>query len=188
MKTTTALFPGMCDDSLEIFYHQEGQQLKAIFQSKIINYEDLPASETEFLEDIIEDEAMTRTILSSWFPNSLEKQKEQLAKCRFGGLNFSPDRSTTGEIAADLLDCPFKDTCVGRGIVCNNISYQNHELSDKEVHFMSLMATEECNKSIAATMEMPQGTFQVFRTKFYEKLEIKTKQELTRIVVFLGIS
>ena len=188
MKTTT-LFPGMCDDSLEIFYHQEEKKLKAIFQSQIINFRDLPAAETEFMEDIIEDEAMTRTILSSWFPNDLSKQKEQLAQCRFGGLNFSADKcGTTGKIAADLFDCPYKDTCVGRGIVCNNISYHNHELSDKEVHFMSLMATEECNKSIAATMEMPQGSFQVFRTKFYEKLEIKTKQELTRIVVFLGIS
>lgn len=188
MKTTT-LYPGMCDDSLEIFYHPEEKKLKAIFNSRIMDYAELPNSETEFLEEIIEDEAMTRTILNSWFPGNLKKQKEQLAKCRFGGLNFSPDReSGSGNLSADLFDCPYKDTCVGRGIVCNNVKYQNHELSEKEVRFISLMSTEECNKSIAEKLEMPEGTFQVFRTKFYEKLNVKTKQELTRVGVFLGIA
>ena len=185
---STMLYPGMCDDGLEIFLHDEEKQLKAIDCGKVILFADLPASKTKFLDAIIESEPETKEVLESFFPGDHKAQKEKLAECRFGGLNFSPDVSGDS-VSPDFIDCPIRATCAGCGIVCKNFLEFKGEIIDMtEIAAMKLLSTSMKNFAVQSTLKMCEGTYNVFKTKLYKKLKIYTKQELTRVGVFLGVN
>lgn len=186
--STQRIYPGMCDDSLEIFYHEEEDKLMAIQFGTIVDYDDLPQSSTDFLAKIIENDSELEIILNDWFPNNLNEQKKKLAKCRFGGLNYQADFNIkSGIIIHDRIDCNIKKVCNGCDIVCKNIKYYGEEITETDIRLTQLLSTDLKNLAIADQMKMPMGTFEVSRTKLYEKIRVRTKPELTRVGVYLGI-
>lgn len=186
--STTRIYPGMCDDSLEIFYHEESKTLKAIYKGNILNYNELPAHSTKFLEDIIFSEPETAEFLKSKFPNDLDSQKEMLATCRFGGLNFIPDVHPELETKSDWINCQIRNTCKGCGIVCQPLEYRGEILSETDIKAIQLLSTSLKNEAIIDELGMHLGTFHVYKTNLYKKFNINTKQELTRAGVKLGVN
>ena len=186
--STTRTYPGMCDDSLEIFFHQETKSLKAIYQGKTINYRELPRKATAFLDGIINQEPETADFLQSQFPNNLDAQKEMLAKCRFGGLNFIADVQNDHQIKSDWINCEIRETCKGCGIVCNKLEYKGEELSEIEIKAIQLLSTSMKNEAVIDELHMHLGSFHVFKTNLYKRFGINTKQELTRVGVELGVN
>lgn len=185
---STKLYPGMCDGKLEFFFNQKENKMMAILNGQIKNFEDLKEPETNFLLEIIESDEELKTLLNRLYPGNLKQQKERLAKCRFGGLNFEADFcNTTKQISCDMIDCPIRNSCEGNGIICKPLNYDGNRLSNKEIDAIRLLATIDKNTTIAEKLEMPIGTFNVFRTNLYGKLKIETKQEATRVGVYLGI-
>lgn len=183
------VYPGMCDGSLEIFYHQEEDKLKAIKNGRIKDFDNLDFDETKFIVDIIDTDEKLKSLLHQWWPNDAQSQIRQVAKCRFGGLNHIPDVNSSGSVKHDYIKCSFRAWCAGENIVCKPIEYNGQILSNTEVKAMQLLSTDMKNTVICKELGMAEGTFQVFRTKLYLKLgNINTKQELTRIGVQLGIS
>lgn len=181
------LFPGMCDDSLEIFFHENQKKLYAIKNGSITPFSKLKESDTLFLREIISTDEDLKFVLSEWFPNNVKEQCEQLAKCRFGGLNHVPDFND-GVLNHDYVSCNLRGICEGENIVCKPLEYQGNKLSSKEIKAIQLMSTEMKNLAICDELSIPEGSFNVFRTQLYLKLgNIKTKQELTRVGVELGI-
>ncbi|MCE3025300.1 helix-turn-helix transcriptional regulator [Riemerella anatipestifer] len=187
-STTQMIYPGMCDDSLEIFFHKEENRLMAIHNSQIKCFTKLPTEAIGFIYNIMDSEVETQELLQKWFPDDTEKQIQKLAKCRFGGLNFEPDYCSKKKSPNfDVVDCPLKGHCKGEGILCKEISYKGESLSNLELEALRLISSIEKNTAIAELLGMPLGTFNVFRTNLYEKLNIRTKQEATRVAVFLGL-
>ncbi len=187
--STTRIYPGMCDDSLEIFFHEETKSLKAIYQGKTINYRDLPKKATQFLEDIIEYEPETADFLQSQFPNNRDAQKEMLAKCRFGGLNFIADVHDNLEVKSDWINCQIRETCKGCGIVCRPMEYNGELLTETDIKAIQLLSTSLKNEAVIDELHMHLGTFHVYKTNLYKRFGgINTKQELTRVGVELGVN
>ena len=183
------LYPGMRDGSLEIFFHEEENKVIALKSGQIKNFEELESSETQFIVDIIDSDVKLKNILQQWFPLDTKSQIIQVAKCRFGGLNHIPDVACCGSVSHDHISCAIRGICDGENIVCKPIIYNGHELSAKEITAIKLMSTDMKNTAVCQELEMPEGSFQVFRTKLYEKLgNINCKQELASIGVLLGIS
>ena len=181
------LFPGMCDDSLEIFFHEDQNKLMAIKNGRIQDFYKLKKEDTAFLSTIIDNDEQLKLILEDWFPSDKTKQCEQLAKCRFGGLNHVAD-FCNGEAAHDYVQCNLRGICEGENLVCKALEYNGNKLSAKEIKAIQLMATDLKNLVICDELGIPEGSFNVFRTQLYVKLgNIKTKQELTRVGVELGI-
>jgi hypothetical protein len=183
--TSTRLYPGMRDGSLELFYIKEEDRLMAIKGGRVLDYEQLPPEETKFLDQIIDSEIETKKILEGW-SSSREDQKRKLAECRFGGLNFTPDVKS-GVFAPDSFDCPLKKNCNGFGKVCKNIEYNGHPLDSFDEKAISLMISPKKNTVIAEELEIPLGSFEVYRTRLYNSLKISTKQELASVAFFLGL-
>ena len=183
------LYPGMRDGSLEIFFLEEENKILALKNGQIKHFEDLEPGETQFIFNIIDSDEKLKLILQEWWPNDTAAQIRQVAKCRFGGLNHIPDVTSNGSVNHDHIKCSFRGNCKGENIVCKSIVYNGHELSTKEIEAIKLMSTDMKNTVVCQELEMPEGTFQVFRTKLYEKLgNINCKQELASIGVLLGIS
>lgn len=182
------LYPGMRDGSLEIFFLEEEDKLLAIKDGKIKNFDDLHQTEISFISEIIDSDEKLKSVLEDWWPKDFTKQIQQVAKCRFGGLNHIADVASCGTPNHDHRDCSFRGFCKGENIVCKPIVYNNHELSNQEIKAIRLMSTDMKNTVVCQELKMPEGSFQVFRTRLYEKLgNINCKQELTSIGVILGI-
>lgn len=183
--TTTRLYPGMCDGSLEIFYIPEEDRLMAIKDRRVRDYEELPDSDLVFLDEIIESEPEVRSILQSW-ASTYDEQRRKLAECRFGGLNFQPD--FRNKVASpDSFNCPVKASCSGFGIVCKAIEYNGVSLNDHDTEAIKLLVSSKKNTVIAELLSMPTGSFEVYRTKLYTSLKVSTKQELARVAFDLGL-
>ena len=184
----TRLYPGMCDDSLEIFFHSEEQKLKAIDNGSVKDFSMVSQAKKKFLHLIIDTDAKLAEVLENMFPQNSEAQIEKLAQCRFGGLNFQPDYcGTTQTHNHDIIDCKIRDSCVGCGIVCKNLSYQGEEITATDVLAIQLMASDHKTEVLAEELNMPLGTFHVYRTKFFNRLGVKSKPELARVGVELGL-
>ncbi|KFF24454.1 response regulator transcription factor [Chryseobacterium vrystaatense] len=183
--TSTRLYAGMRDGSLELFYIKEEERLFAIIGGRVLDYKELPSEETRFLDHIIDSEPETKLILEGWFP-SRKEQKRKLAECRFGGLNFTPDYED-GVFAADSFDCPLKNKCLGFGKVCKSIEYKGIPLDSFDEKAISLLISAKKNTVIAEELEIPLGSFEVYRTKLYNSLRISTKQELASVAFILGL-
>lgn len=186
--SATRLYPGMCDGSLEIFFHPEEQQLKAIEDGKVKPFGAVSESRKFFLHEILQDEPQTASVLEEMFPKNRNAQVEMLAKCRFGGLNFSPDYcAETKTTNYDIIDCPLRAHCKGCGVVCRNLEYRGEQLDDTDVKAIRLMATDHKTILLAEELGMPEGTFHVYRTKLYRRIGVKSKPELARVGVELGL-
>ena len=183
--TSTKLYPGMCDDSLEFFYIQEEDRLMAITEGTVVDYEELPSSKTQFLDVLIESEHDVKEILSSW-SECRSEQKRKLAECRFGGLNFTPDFNN-GSYVPDSYDCPHKNSCNGFGVVCKPLVHNGYTLNATDEKAIKLLISSKKNTVIAEELNMPLGSFEVYRTRLYNSLRISTKQELASVVFFLGL-
>ncbi len=183
------LYPGMRDGNLEIFHIEEEDKLMAIKNGEIKDFEDLESSETAFITEIIDTEQKLKIVLENWWPGDKQAQIKQVAKCRFGGLNHIPDVSAFGSVANhDHRDCSLRGNCIGENIVCKPLLFNGYELSEKEIKAIRLMCTDMKNTVVCQELKMPEGSFQVFRTRLYEKLgNINCKQELASIGVLLGI-
>lgn len=182
------LYPGMCDDSQEYFYHEELKEVMVVQNGTTRKFSELKPEETTALDAIIDSDAKLRKILNKWFPEDRATQKQELAKCRFGGLNLVPDFSPCGKKPQhDFYNCKLFGVCEGEGIVCKALEYQGSEISKKEISAINLLITEFKNHEIAQKLKLPLGTFHVFKSNLYEKLNIHNKQNLTRVAVKLGI-
>lgn len=185
---STRLYPGMCDDSLEIFFHPGEKKLKGIVGGRVKNFADIRSEKKQFLISIIETEPDLQNILEKMFPENRTAQIEKLAECRFGGLNFQPDYcGKTNTYNNDIIDCKIRSSCAGNGIVCKNLKYNGEELSSTDVLAIQLMATDSKTEVLAEELNMPLGSFHVYRTKFFEKVGVKSKPELARVGVELGL-
>lgn len=183
------LFPGMRDGSLELFVLEEEDRIMAIKDGQIKEFDELDSSETSFIKEIIDSEQKLRIVLEHWWPGNIQAQIKQVAKCRFGGLNHIPDVSECGTVANhDHRDCSQRGNCVGENIICKPIVYKGNELNSLEVKAVRLMSTDMKNSVVCQELGMPEGSFNVFRTRLYQKLgNINCKQELASIGVLLGI-
>ena len=185
--STTRTYPGMCDDSLEIFFHEETKSLKSIYQGKTINYHELPKKATAFLDEIINREPETADFLQSQFPNNIDAQKELLAKCRFGGLNLTADFSDDSKSTNDYRNCQKRGNCIGENIICHPIKINGIEVSELEINLLKELATDKKNEAIASDLNLPLGTFNVTKTSLYRKLEIYNKPQSVFILMKEGL-
>lgn len=185
---STRLYPGMCDDSLEIFFHPEENKLKAIVSGKVKNFADIRADKKQFLVNIVETETDLKIVLETMFPEDSTAQIEKLAECRFGGLNFQPDYcGKTQTHNHDIINCSVRSTCIGNGIICKNLKYNGEELSATDVLAIQLMASDHKTEVLAEELNMPLGSFHIYRTGFFKRVGVKSKPELARVGVELGL-
>ena len=182
------IFPGMCDGSLEIFYHETSHELMAIKGGSIMPFKELSPDDTLFLQEIIDNDEKLKSVLELWFLDDVQKQIECLARCRFGGLNTVPDYSEGKVSSPDHISCSNRGKCFGEGIICKPIVHNGFPLTPLDIKAIQLMSTDMKNTAICDELNIAEGSFNVFRTILYQKLgNIKSKQELARIGVSLGL-
>lgn len=180
------IYPGLNCSSVEFFNHDD--ELKAFANGKMVDYTDLPYTHHVTIENELKKLPEVNKILQEWFPNSKLQQQKKFCSCRFGGLDFTPDIKNFELQAGEYWECPLRGNCKGEGIVCKNLTYNNHELSHKEIKTMKLLCTNYTNEAIYEALEMCKGTYNVFKKQLYKKLGgIQTKQEVAVIATRLNL-
>ena len=96
-----AIYPGMLDSSKE-YFEAEGNVF-LITNGMVQWFDDIQYHEE--LELIIETETKLKQTLKKMVGSNRRDQQKQLAKCRFGGLNFSADFSDDSKSTNDYRNC-----------------------------------------------------------------------------------
>lgn len=169
------IYPGLIDSSVEIFVHEN--QLKAFAKGQTYDFNDLPYTYHAIFSEALSKEPETQAILKEWFPESEIKQREQFVKCRFGGLDYTPDIKDMKLQDGEYWECPLRGACKGEGIVCRSVTYKGEILDSKHIKLLKMLATNMTNQNLYEAMDMHEGTFNKFKKELYAILGIQTKQE-----------
>ena len=178
-----AIYPGMLDSSKE--YFTKDGNLFLITNGKVQQFNEVEAHEE--LELLIETEPRLKQTLTNMVGKNLQDQQEQLAKCRFGGLNFSADFSDDSKSTNDYRNCQKRGNCIGENIICHPIKINGIEVSELEINLLKELATDKKNEAIASDLNLPLGTFNVTKTSLYRKLDIYNKPQSVFILMKEGL-
>ena len=181
--TYKELYSGMLDSSKE-YFEAEGNVF-LITNGMVQRFDDIQYHEE--LELIIETEPKLKQTLQQMVGDNVKDQQKQLAKCRFGGLNFSPDFSNDSKSTSDHIDCPKRGNCIGENIVCQPIFINGVEVTELEINLLKELATEKKNEAIASDLNLPLGTFNVSKTQLYRKLDIYNKPQSVFVLIREGL-
>ncbi|HTN68286.1 MAG TPA: LuxR C-terminal-related transcriptional regulator [Dysgonamonadaceae bacterium] len=181
----TRLYAGMLDNSVEFFNSDDG--LKAITNGSVINFGELPIKLHQKIKRIYDNHPEADEVLRGWFPTQPAKRLETFVKCRFGGLDFTPDISDNEIQDGEYWSCPLRGVCKGEGKICKPVTYNNHPLDATEINILRLLSTDLTNEAIGSEMKLPMGTLHKIKQKLYEKLNIRTRPEATLVVVSLNL-
>ncbi len=182
---TTRVYPGLLDSNIEFFNSDDG--LKVISNSQVINFKDLPPIIYNMLSEKMHSEHEAIKILNTWCPNSEVQQLRKFTKCRFGGLDFTPDISKNKLQDGEYWDCPNRGNCIGEGIVCKNIQYNNQELTTADLRLMKLLTSSETNETIASIIDVSFGQLHKLKKILYQKLNAQTRQCVSNVLAALNI-
>lgn len=183
--TTTRIYSGLNDPHVEFFI--DNDQLKVIANGKVQDFYDLPVSTLIVLRDYLKHNPKVDTILKQWHPESEMKRLETFVRCRFGGLDFTPDIKNLELQDGEYVECPLRGMCKGEGTVCKPLKFNDNILEHNDIKLLRLLATNLTNESLADKLNMPMGSFHLFKKDLYKKLSIQTKQEAVLIAVGLNL-
>lgn len=169
------------------FFVVEHETVKAIQGGSVLDFSQLPYWAMRLLKEAVDKDPAAKAELLKMHPDSEYKQLEQMARCRFGGLDFHADIQNGVLQDGEYWDCPKRGLCTGEGKICKCIKFNGQELSGQEVKLMRCLTTDMTNEVIASELLLPMGTFHLVKKKLYQKLGVATKQELTIIAYRLNI-
>jgi len=184
--TNSKLYPGMNDSGLEFFTVES--EVKIIQNGKISAFTELSFAIIQVLKEAISKDKELKMALLDWHPNSEYNRLEQFAKCRFGGLDFTPDIKNNKLQKGEYKECPLRATCPNNGIVCKLPSFNGIELELNDIKLMKLLSTDLTNENIAEQMGVPFGSYHKIKKALYQKLgNVQTKQEIAIIATRLNL-
>lgn len=180
--TTSRIYPGMICNGKE--YFNNGSDVMLIHNGQVRKFEDLPHHPE--LAEIIESENELNQVLTKWHGNNERQKQKQLARCRFGALNFSPDFKD-GNIYTDHSNCPHRGSCIGEHIVCKPAKLNGAVITEEEITILREVAGNDKNTAIADNLGYCFGTFKVKLTAIYKKCGIVTKQQSALAMFWEGL-
>lgn len=180
-------YPGMLTSDIEFFF--EGEQTMFMTEGTIKPFEKVSPFIQNILEAEINKDHEVFEFLYTLHPNNPIKRLEQFAKCRFGGLDFTPDINHAGKIQkGEYWECPLRGNCSAEGKLCKHIKVNDNIINDDEIKLIKMLITDATNEFIATQLKLPYGTLHYKKRLLYEKLEIATKQELTLFAVRFNLA
>ena len=179
MTNNNKIIPGMLDGGIEFFVDPDSKRVKTISSGKISDFTEVPFATIQILQDEIDRDIAVKLALLDMHPNKSFKRLEQFVRCRFGGLDYQADITNEAVQEGEYWDCPKRGQCTVEGILCKAVAINGARLSPKEVALAKRLSTDETNNTIAYALDLPMGSFHALKKKLYQKLGVRTKQELT---------
>lgn len=178
--------PGLLDSNYE-FLNIDNQTM-FIHNGQIKNFTEAPISVIIMLKEFIEKNPDVKKILNEWHPNSEFNQLQQFAKCRFGGLDVTPDIENGNFQDGEYWDCPNSGKCAAEGILCKLPTFNGNVLTKIEIQLIKLSTTDLTNDVIAEKLNLALGTYHKMKSILHKKLDnILTKQSLTKLAYQMNL-
>lgn len=181
---TNKSIPGITGKGIE-FYQIKGS-IKMLYNGSIKDFIETPPIILDIIKNEINSNPDVKSELERLYPNSEIFQIHKFIKCRFGGLDHTPDILNGKLQASEYWNCPIRKNCVSKGILCKKASYHGIELEWTDLELMKLLTTDKTNEVIAEELKIPFGSLHSKKKRIYEIFKISTKQELTIICLLLN--
>jgi hypothetical protein len=176
--------PGITAKGIEFFTHDG--RIKMIHKGSVKDFIDIPSLVIDILKIEIGRNPIVKKELEKLYPDSKINQIYKFINCRFGGLDCTPDILDGKLQESEYWDCPLHGNCSSEGILCKKIIHKGNELSWLDISLMQLLTTEKTNEVIAEELNIPLGSFHSMKKRLYDIFKVSTKQELTKICMFLN--
>lgn len=184
MKTANFI-PGLVGGDLEFFI--ERGKAKFLQNGKVRPIARLAFPVIEKIKEAISADPTLETELKHHHPDSEWKRIEMFIRCRFGGMDYIADMQK-GELSdGEYWPCPLRGICRSEGIICKSPSYEGQPIDKDDVKMIQLLTTSQTNEVIADELHLPMGSFHLAKKNLYRKLNVFTKQELTKIAIKLNL-
>jgi DNA-binding NarL/FixJ family response regulator len=95
-----------------------------------------------------------------------------------GASGVLHDDSTAADIAACLTTVQGGHVWVPRSVAQASLDFRRYRLSPREWEVMKLVTQGFCNKEIAYSMGITEGTAKVYLSRMFDKLEVSDRYEL----------
>lgn len=176
--------PGITSSGLE-FFNQEGK-IKFIHNGNVKDFIEIQPIVLEIIKNEINKDVNVKKELERLYPHSEIEQIFKFIKCRYGGLDSTPDLSNGNLQASEYWECPIRENCMSKGILCKKVEYEGSKLEWEDIQLMKLLTTNKTNEAIADELKIPLGSFHSKKKKLYEIFNISTKQELAILCMLLN--
>lgn len=181
---TNRSIPGITGKGVE--FYQIEESIKMLYNGGIKDFIEMPPIIIDIIKKEINSNPDVKSELERLHPDSEILQLHKFIKCRFGGLDHTPDILNGKLQDSEYWSCPIRENCVSKGILCKKASYQGTELDWTDLELMKLLTTDKTNEVIAAELNIPLGSFHSKKKRIYEIFKISTKQEITIICMLLN--
>lgn len=106
-----------------------------------------------------------------------QKQLEQLAICRYGGMDNKPDfdKNSTNH---EWFDCGKRGQCPGEGLVCKSIKTILGSISPRQIQYLQFAVKGLTDLQIAEEMGIAHSTICSYRTHCQQVLGLENKVAL----------
>ena len=178
--STTRFIPGLLGPEVEIFIDTDNR-LKFLSDGIVKPFSQAPFSLIAVLLELLETEPESKKILDKWHPKSQMAQVRQFARCRFGGLDFTPDVDNGQIQDGEYHSCPKRGACEAEGILCRMPTVNGQRLTLQMVQLMRLLCGNDTNEVIAEKINLPLGSYHLLKKNLYALLNVQTKQEVALI-------
>jgi len=187
----------MVSSDYELFHYRD--ELKFMSDGHIQPFNKLPLDILAAIQDLISNETQdVQGFLINGFENNpcSGNAVETFAYCRFGGLDFTADFKVSaahyeGTIKiqdGEYWDCPVRGSCAAEGVLCKMPVVNGERLLPVDVQIMKLLHTSDTNEMIADRLDLPMGTYHLYKKNLYRKLgNLQTRHEVTRVADSLNI-
>lgn len=165
---------GIMDANLEIF--ADGTKLMAIYNSAIINFEELPGTIKSVFEKLLDSDTLAYKQLFSEFETQ-EEMLYQYVWCNFGGFNMNPDLEDKN-INKEYWDCQLRGKCKNEGIICKKINSEEKNPTPREFQILFLIAEGFSRKEIANKLGTSEFTVSTQVQTLERKLNARSQVDL----------
>jgi DNA-binding NarL/FixJ family response regulator len=95
-----------------------------------------------------------------------------------GACGILHDSSTAADITTCLTTVQEGHVWVPRSVAQASLDFRRYRLSPREWQAMKLVSQGYCNKEIAYSMGITEGTTKVYLSRMFDKLEVSDRYEL----------
>jgi len=172
--------PAGLEDS-HVEYYRVGDRCNAMYAGTRFPFHQLPAEAREPIGVELINDKKAFNCLAHDMKIEPSMMEEQLAWCRYGRFNTTPDFNTlTCKLTPDAPGCEKEKTCPGFGIVCKIPAGVNGNLTKQEYFIVRLVVAGHDDKGISRELAIELTTVRTHMQRIHYKLDV-----FNRIQIFI---
>ncbi len=172
--------PGLSANELEIYWDFEKEQLMALLQGSLVQFNELPKAILNRLKFYMESDEPAMEIFEKYGPKLLSDRLFIYVKCNFGGFSWEPDFKD-GIVKNECWSCKCNGDCILKPITKRVLKVSTGWLTEREIEVIKTVCGHgfPIGEAAADRLNISQSTLNKHKKSIFYKTGIQSIQELS---------